>query len=385
MHKDQEAKRCVRCILPEQYPRISFDEEGVCSYCRAYERRWRNWNPRDGEAEFLRFVESARKRNPKYSAVVGISGGKDSTYTLHMLVKHYGLNVIAFTYDNGFFPSGAKENIDKIVKKLNVEHRYIGIDKDVERRMYKAIFKKRSADFCQICMLGALSAANYLAEIEKIPMIVWGISQRTESITPPEYFLANDYRYLVDVVEPDVNRSEFPLFKYADIPRILKLMFIKRVSHVFLPQYIDWDEKEISEFIEKEYAWVDYGGGASHFDCIANAAVDFFTRQRTGVSKVTEKLSQLVRSGQLTRDEALEKLHVQDQVEEPVESVNGVCQSLGVDREDLRAMLEGNTLDYRHFKSYSKYIGRFSWILWITYKLGLTAEGLYQKYSTKRS
>jgi N-acetyl sugar amidotransferase len=381
---EEEASRCTRCLLPSNYPRVSFDAEGVCSYCRAYENRWKDWKASDSESELLKIVESAKKRNPKYSALVGITGGKDSTYTLHLLVKRYGLNVLTFTYDNGFFTDGARENIDKIVKKLNVRHRYVSLDRDVEQRMYRALFKRRCADFCQICMLGVLAGGNYLALKENVPMVVWGVSPRTDPVTPLELFLGNDYRYLLDVVEPEVNRSEFPLFENTDILRILHIMFAKRVRLVFLPQYVRWDEKEISELIQKEYGWTDYGGGTPHFDCVANDAVDYFNMQRFGFSKVVEKLSQLVRSGQITREEALEKYQAQEQTVEPVDSVNEVCRRLGVGREALKYLLDGKSLDYRHFKSYSRLIERFSWLLWITSKLGLTTESLYRKYSWKR-
>lgn len=381
----KEAHRCTRCILPSSYPRISFDAEGVCSYCRAYESRWKDWEAGGGESELLKIVQSAKKRNPWHSALVGITGGMDSTYTLHLLVKRYGLNVLTFTYDNGFLADGARENIDKIVKKLNVEHRFVSIERDVRQRMYRALFKRRCADFCQICMLGVLAGSNHLALKENIPMVVWGVSPRTDPVTPLELFLGNDYRYLLDVVEPEVKRSEFPLFKNTDILRMLHIMFVKRIRLVFLPQYLTWNEKEISELIRKEYGWTDYGQGVHHFDCGANAAVNYFMMQRFGFSKVVEKLSQLVRSGQMAREEALEKYHGQEQTLEPVDSVNEVCRRLGVVREELEYLLDGKSLDYRHFKSYSRLIEQFSWLLWITCKLGLTKESLYRKYSWNRT
>ena len=377
----KDIKRCIRCILPSHYPRIIFDSEGICSYCRAYEHRWKNWNESEGEMEFLKLIKWARKRNPKYSALVGISGGKDSSYTIHMLVKKYKLNVLAFTYDNGFFSEDAKRNIDRIVKKLNVEHRYMSTDREVEKRMYRSLLKKKCADFCQICMLGSISASNYLAIKEDIPLVVWGVSPRTDPIQPLELFLGNDYKYLVDVMEPEVRSSEYPLFKYAGIPKVFYSTFIKRSRLVFFPQYVEWDEKKITELLQEQYGWIDYGNGTSHFDCVANPAFDFFTNQRLGVSKVIEKLSQLVRCGQLTRQDALKKLELQDHVEEPVESISEICRRLEIKREDLKYLLEGKALDYHHFKTYSKFLERFSWLFWITYKLGFTTESLYRKYS----
>lgn len=380
-----EPVRCTRCVLPAHFPRMDFDAQGVCGYCRAYEERWKNWDAAAAEAQFWKLVEAAKKRRAHYDVLCAFSGGKDSSYVLHLLVQKFGLKVLAFTYDNGFFPAEGKALIASLTRQLQVEHRYVVPDQGLNRRMYRALLKKHCADFCQICMIGTMAAANQVARAEKIPMVVWGFSPRTEAATPLDFFLANDYRYLVDVVEPEVNRFELSAFHAASLTGLLSTMFLQRVRHVLLPLYVDWNEKQIAELLQLQYSWKDYGGGNPHFDCVANQAVDYFTYRRWGVSKVAAKLAQLVRSGQLTRDEALAKLREKEQVTEPVEYVNEVCQRLQISREEIRPYLEGQTLNYRHFKSYSQTIEKFAPLLRLPYKLGVIDEATYRKYSWKQS
>jgi len=378
-----EVKRCVRCILPANYPGVTFDSEGICSYCRMFEQRWKNWVETDREPEFLEIVRRGRKGNPNYDALVGISGGKDSCYTLHAMVKKYNFKVLAYTFDNMFFSDGARDNIAKMVSRLGVEHRYITTGHELGKRLYQSLFKKRCADICMICANGALSAAIDLALSERVYTIVWGLSPRTEPILPFELLNAYDFRFLADVARPSLTVGDLHPYRHCSLARASYATFLQKVRFVFLPEYIEWHGKEIARFLEREYDWVDYGRGAPHFDCAINPAINYFMNQRCGASKVVEKVSTMIRCGQLTRDEAFAKKKEQDTVEEPVAAVDELCRRLDVTRDDLKPYLEGNTVDYRSFKNTVGMLRKLSPAFWLMYKLGLTSESLYQKYRIK--
>jgi len=372
-------KRCSRCIQTASYPGIEFDSDGVCTVCRAFERR-EAAQKKTNEAEFLRILDRARKRNPKYNALVGISGGKDSSYVLHLMVKRYKANVLAFTYDNGFHTDEAWQNVDAMVNALGVEHTSVGTDKELFRRIHQALLKNRCADLCLGCPTGGIAAANELALEHRIPLVVWGFSPQTEPIFPVEFYTTYDYRYLLNAAKPYVKRSELGSFRHAAMPWLFYTLFVKRVRYVFLPEYVDWNEREIREVLSREYGWVDYGRGVPHFDCVLCDLYDYFLNQRFGVSRVVERLSQMVRCGQLGREEALAKLEAEDPVEEPAGAVEGFCQRLDITRDDLEPFLRGDVKDYRHFKGYTSLFHRFSWIFWLTHKLGLTSDVPYLKY-----
>ena len=98
------------------------------------------------------------------------------------------------------------------------------------------------------------------------------------------------------------------------------------------------------------------------------------------MTKTSELVSQLVRSGQLTRDEALAKMRTDETVDEPVESVNTFCSRIGLSHEEIQPFLDGKTFDYHHFSGYTTMLERISWVFWLTFKLGLTTESFYEKY-----
>ena len=108
-------KKCSKCILPETYPFINFDNNGVCNYCNSHRKKILK-----GEEELKKIFENNNNRNRNY--LVGLSGGKDSMYGLHLLKQKYNLNVIAMTYDWGLTSDIARKNISLICSKLKIEH-----------------------------------------------------------------------------------------------------------------------------------------------------------------------------------------------------------------------------------------------------------------------
>ena len=110
-------KRCSHCILPETYPKISFNKQEICSICSNY----KGFVPQS-ETILTNCTKIAKRKNRIYDALVPLSGGKDSTYILYLAKKVYGLNVLAYTFDNGFLTDFALKNIKSALEILNVDH-----------------------------------------------------------------------------------------------------------------------------------------------------------------------------------------------------------------------------------------------------------------------
>lgn len=116
-------RRCSRCILPETFPGLRFDEQGVCSICLSY------------RPEVLRPVEDLIDLAGKERRVlVPLSGGRDSCYGLNVAVKDLGFDVIAYTYDWGMVTDLARRNISRMCGALGVEHILVSADIARKRR-----------------------------------------------------------------------------------------------------------------------------------------------------------------------------------------------------------------------------------------------------------
>ena len=128
-YKKPNLKRCTKCILPETMPFISFDSEGVCNYCRNYKLR-NNPKPKD---ELFKLVEPYR-RSTGVDCIVPFSGGRDSCYGLHLIVKELGMNPVTYTYDWGMITDLGRRNISRMCAALGVENIIIADDISKKRR-----------------------------------------------------------------------------------------------------------------------------------------------------------------------------------------------------------------------------------------------------------
>ena len=125
-------KRCSKCVLPETTPKVTFDENGVCNYCRTYKRF-----EFQGESKLLKIFDTHRNPHKKYECIVNISGGRDSAYTLLKVSKDYGMKVLAVNYENPFTDAQAKENIQHMVEALDIDIIRFGFKSQIHELCFK--------------------------------------------------------------------------------------------------------------------------------------------------------------------------------------------------------------------------------------------------------
>lgn len=121
-------RRCTRCVLPETFPFISFDQDGVCNICKRYTK-----NVVQGTEKAHAKLAELRK-NEGDKCLLMLSGGRDSCYGLHHAVKELGLKPIAYTYDWGMVTDIARRNAERMCGKLGVEHIIVSADIRLKRK-----------------------------------------------------------------------------------------------------------------------------------------------------------------------------------------------------------------------------------------------------------
>ena len=99
----KDLKYCNRCCMPETTEGITFDEMGICQICRSSEEKMHiNWE--DREKKLRKTLEYYKKKSgTNYDCMVPISGGKDSIFQLHVLVKEYGIKPLTVTFSHNWF------------------------------------------------------------------------------------------------------------------------------------------------------------------------------------------------------------------------------------------------------------------------------------------
>jgi hypothetical protein len=179
-------KRCTQCILPETFPGITFNSEGVCSLCTQF-RESRSFIPsqqrfRDKLAEI---IARQREKGHQYDALVAFSGGKDSTFLIHRLQEKYGLKILAFTLDNGFLSDFSFENMRRVVTALGVDHIILRPRHDLMKRifsqcaageLYPPHLTKFGSNICISCIRMVANLSLRTAIQKKISMVMLGHS-----------------------------------------------------------------------------------------------------------------------------------------------------------------------------------------------------------------
>lgn len=310
-------KLCTRCILPETFPGIQFDDEGVCQYCRHMPPPERRVEQRAGlRARFEQLVAEVRSESG-YHGLMSWSGGKDSTYTLWLLRHEYDLRILAFTFDNGFVSPAALDNMRNVADSLGVDHVIIrpnfpflrkAFTASTDPEMYPIKALERASGICNTCMGLAKGIAWRLALEKNIPMMVYGWSPG--QIPLSSAFLRSNRKMLQTMAETAVA----PL---ARIDERVTVYFPEACHFDAAPRmpvnvsplaFLDWQEEKAVEVIQA-YGWKhpkDTDPNSSN--CLLNAFANQLHMQQWGYHAYAMELAGLVREGYMDREEALRRL-----------------------------------------------------------------------------
>ena len=352
---------CTRCCMPETSERIGFDELGICHACRSSEQKMRiNWAERQ---EKLRKIVEEAKANAglNYDCVVPISGGKDSAFQLHILVRVFGLTPLAVTFSHNWFTETGKYNLANILDKLEVDHMMYTPNRGLVNKLARKSLPM-IGDSCWHCHAGVWSYPFHVATKFKIPLIIYGespaeFSGRTtyweQDLGDDKDFVQVGMRESIRVpaekmVGDGVDRKALNLF-FPPTPEELEEAGI---YGCFLGDFIFWDQERQTEFLIDEYGWKeDKVEGSYKFyksvECRMSGVHDYAKYIKRGFGRGTDFASQDVRAGLMTREEAFD-LAAKVDAERP-ETLDYYLQITGYTEEEFKEILkekrEGNARD----------------------------------------
>ncbi len=334
-------KICTKCVLPETFPGISFNEQGVCHLCQAYKGHDHLHQEKEiYRQKFESLLQQFRSLNG-YDVLMAYSGGKDSTFTLYLLKQKYGLNILALTFDNGFISPLALENIRRVVENLGVDHILMKPRFDWLKRIfiegsrteiYPPKTLERASTICTSCM-GLVKFISLKIALEKaIPFIAYGWSPGQAPLTAaifknnPTMIRAMQRAIqvpLTKIVGSDIQRYFLTDDDFVKYPR-----FPYNVSPL---AFLNYNEPVIYETI-KSLGWKQpTDTDANSSNCLLNSYANIIHRQRYLFHPYAFEMAKLVREGYLDRAEALAKL----ETPEAPETVHLVEQRLQLGISDL--------------------------------------------------
>lgn len=337
--------------MPACTPNIVFDREGVCNYCHTYHKF-----EYKGETALVKLLDDHRRPESKYDCLVGLSGGRDSSYTLLKLARDYRMKILAVNYENPFADPQAKKNIENSVKKLPVDLASFKLGGNIHERTFKnnllAWFRSPSpALIGTVCIACKTFCWNILriAREHDIHCIVFGGN-------PYEY--TSFKKELLHVSRDEGHESAF--IKYAFgflreavrnpayfhpicVPTMAKgylfgnqyaigsRLFGGNITWIDLFHYLTWDEQEIISRIQSELGW-DYPRKLSstwRFDCRVGHLKDFMYMKTLGMTESDDFYAKIVREGLMTREDALQRLQRENRLH--LDEIQGLLRQVGIE------------------------------------------------------
>ena len=83
-------KKCSRCLVNDTVSSLVLDSNLVCQFCKIHDEMEREYPVKLQQSnELFRVAEQIKKdgKNKSHDCVVGVSGGRDSSYLLYLLKK----------------------------------------------------------------------------------------------------------------------------------------------------------------------------------------------------------------------------------------------------------------------------------------------------------
>lgn len=343
---DKNPTRCIKCLLPIGTSGIYFNQDGICNLCASALSELRLPSGHVSQDSINQVVNNLRQlgKGRKYDCLVGLSGGIDSSYLLHLLVKKHKLRCLAAYYRTPFTPETIDDNVKRMVNILEVPLVEIQLSRDYHKAVARdfVIAWKKSKDpilanlACAPCKFLHrelfIIANNY-----DIPSVVHGDNKYEHTVVAAGQFLSDNIdRYSLGAnllrIFLIIKRGLRLLFKYPIVFRNIGLVF--KASILYLNpytaylrirypnilvvnyfNYADWDETECNNAL-KEIGWIlPHGCNSSKkADCIFAELKNMMFRESIGANYIDFLFSNLIRYGIISREEALKRIEKEGKV-----------------------------------------------------------------------
>jgi len=318
--------RCTKCVLPNSYPLIKFDQDGICNYCRDHQRQ----RPL-GRDKLEEVLAKHRRSDGRQDCIVGISGGRDSSYGLHLIKKELGMNPVAFTYDWGLVTDLARRNSARMCSELGIEHILRAADIPAKRRYIRkniyAWLARPKLGMVPLFMAGDKMFYHYLRELRRetgIELVLFcagnelertdfkgGFAGVRESAHGQRLFgmsLHNKVSLLAWYTSQYLLNPRYFNESLVDTVRAYFSTFIATDDFTYLYHYLPWDENQINNTLAQEYGWEKtnnnentwrIGDGYTSF-------INYIYHAVAGFSEYDTFRSNQIREELITREQALE-------------------------------------------------------------------------------
>lgn len=337
--------------------RIVFDERGICDHCISFKRDvLPHWHPdQTGAAMFRQIVEriKASGKSRDFDCIMGMSGGLDSSYLLHLAVSEYGLRPLVFHVDGGWNTDIAANNIQVLVDKLGLDL-YTEVINWEEMRDFQLAFFKSGVPHLDIPQDHAFVATLYhFANKHGIKYILNGGNYSTECVRNPLEWLY----YGTDMAQlRDIHRRfgtvELRTYPFSAILfHKFYLRYIRGVQVIKPLNLLPYTKEHASKVLSERYGWRPYP--QKHFESRFTRFYEgYWLPTRFGYDTRRVQYSSLIQTGQMTREDALERLSKPAYDPATIdEDFEYIATKLGITVSELRGYHQMPLKTYRDYRN----------------------------------
>jgi len=369
---------CANCVMDTSDPDIEFDDRGICDHCNTFYNHTQPHWPQGAEAEqrlkelVTRIKRAGRGR--EFDCIIGVSGGIDSSYLTYVAKKRLGLRPLIFHVDAGWNSREAVTNIERLIEHLGVDL-YTEVIDWAEMRDVQLAFFKSGVPHIDTPQDHVFFAVMYKFAYEhNVKYILTGANLSTECVRNPVEWMyyQSDSTQLKDIHRRFGTR---PLKRFPTTSILwhkVYLPYVKGIRVVRPLNYMPYVKERAIETLVREIGWMPYP--QKHFESRFTRFYEgFWLPRKFGYDVRRVQYSSLILTGQMTREEALEKLKAPPYDPQlATQDFEYVATKLGISEAELQQYLEGPNRSYRDYRSQAWLYRLGAWTL---RRLGIEVGG----------
>lgn len=371
-------KVCKKCIYDETVSGISFDENGICSYCKLIDKLSKDYGTgtKRGNALFMNIVKEIKQsgKNKKYDIIIGVSGGTDSSYMLYLAIK-LGLRPLAVHYDNTWNTSIATENIRKVTTALKIDLYTHVVDNKESDDIFKSFFLASVPEIDGPTDIALAEVMYRAASKFNIKYVFEGHSFIAEGVSPlSKAYVDGGYNKDVHKKFGKLKMKTFPNMTFW---KFLYWTIFKRIRKIRPFWYLEYSKEDAKKFLKNKYGWEDYGG--HHLENRMTAFHhSYYTPNKFGLDQRNNSLSASVRNNKITRDQALKIYASKPYIEDGL--VEYFKKRMNFSDKDFDEIMNRDKKSYKDYNTYKKRFETFRPLFYYLAKSNLVPMSFYLKY-----
>jgi N-acetyl sugar amidotransferase len=349
---------CGRCIMDTSDPDIVFDENGICNHCTKYFQKVREelFTDSQGQARLETLIDEIKSagKGKEYDCVIGVSGGVDSTFVAYIVKRELGLRPLAIHLDNGWNSELAVHNVEHTLKTLGIDLYTYVLDWEEFRDLQLSFLKASVANSEAPTDHAIVSILYHMASKRGVRHILTGSNVVSEGIHLPRTwgYDSLDWRQ-VKGIHRKFGSSQLNSFPHLSAFQLFNYTFVRRFRFIPILNYFDYHKEAAKKMLRAEIGWRDYGG-KHHESIYTRFYQGYITQRKFRFDKRRIHLSNLICSGQTTREDALREMNQDPYSQDKVfEDKEFVLKKLGLSEDKFEEIMNLPVASHKDYPSNS--------------------------------